>query len=1292
MNRIRARTGGDDVVESGAGDDDGSRQCGAVDILEIRDGDRVAGHLIGAGSRREIYRRNRRRAGENQRVGTRAAIDRNFGSMVDDAIRAGAAVDHVGAGSAVNHVGSRAADQRVGARRACQRDRRRQSGGVDALNIRHIGGVAQCHVALGEIDRYRRFEDKRVIGARAAVDRDFGTVISDPVVAAACGDDVGAAAAIDGIFARAARQQIGGARPRDRRALRGGKRGGVDILEAADGRQIAARLVEPVEIDRHARVENQRIRPGAAVDRGLRPAISDAVVARAGVDDVGAAAAIDRIRARARRDHIGDCGAEDADGCREDRRVHILEIRDDNGIAAGLVHAFGRSEIDRRDAAARGHDERIVARTAADRGFIAVIGDDVVAAGGVDDVGAALAVDHVVARAAGDGVGAGRAGQADARRQGGGVDILEVRNRRRIADGLIDRGQIDVDRRVEHQLVGVRAAVDAVFRTAIGDDIGARACDDNVRAARAIDDVVAGACRDRVGETVARHRHRLRRPKGGRIDILEIADERRIAGRLIIGAQIDGRLRIHDQRVGARAAIDGGFSAAIVDHVGARAARNHVETAAAVNRIGARAADDRVVFGAAGDGHAARQRAGVDILETRDGAHTADDLIGGGQIDRRCGFHDKRVGARAGVDSVLGAVESDTVGAAPRRNRICPAKAVDHVGGCAAGDGVVARRADKRIGARRGTDDVGDADERVAFRPAAGADAGRQIDGDAIRRAAVIDRVVAARADESVRAAAPDENVVAGIAAQTVGVGGAFDIAEIRDDVAGGVAALADARREIDAHACGRHGVGHGVDAAAAVQRIVARARIDDVVAGARRYDRARRHGIQYIDRRLAVRRRDRHVGFARHIGDREDLIAGIETRMTGGVLRREQHVQGEIAEEPIDVRGRAFRRQDVAQRQLQVVRVQRIEIELPVRAVECGVIDREAGGQVGDRHGLRHHAGVRQQGVDVDETFGGSRRHPVGIGDIDDVVVCRSGDGFGLLLDSESGIGRRGRDRGGAENFLSAAGQCRDIVSRHAEQLNRQLGRGDVAVAVAVARRCGGVRIRRRAGRGRRADVIVELFEARIDRVFRRPVEIGDAFELRRRVGGNRRRDRRLRGRRLLRLFLLGGAVFVGSRAQCLEIAVLDEARLADRGKQLLPGKRLIREDDLDLAGRHEIERVAGKDDLRAVGESHDQIDVERHELGVCRVEIELEIGAGRHLLDDDLPRRRTMNDNASLRTRLNGEGCGLDFGGRFDRCLGHGRSAKEGGVNELETRPQTRTRGAPFQAHYRRNLCCNG
>src|SRR4029077_4690104 len=120
-----------------------------------------------------------------------------------------ATVDGVIAGAAGDDVGSRGSgDGRAG----------RQPGCIDALEVGHRRGVAAGLVGVGKIDVGDRMQDQRV-GAGATINRNFGIVVRDRIVAAARIDYVGTAAAVNRVVGGAGRDRVrrGGTGDGDRR-------------------------------------------------------------------------------------------------------------------------------------------------------------------------------------------------------------------------------------------------------------------------------------------------------------------------------------------------------------------------------------------------------------------------------------------------------------------------------------------------------------------------------------------------------------------------------------------------------------------------------------------------------------------------------------------------------------------------------------------------------------------------------------------------------------------------------------------------------------------------------------------------------------------------------------------------------------------------------------------------------------------------------------------------------------------------------------------------------------------
>ena len=420
-------------------------------------------------------------------------------------------IDDIGTAAAIDDVYTRTARDDVGLRVA--RDRNALRGGKRAgIDIPEAGGIDRIAGGLvrgGQIDRGDGLELQGV-GAGTAGDGSLGAAIGDGIVAGAGVDDVSATSAVDRVVAGASGDDIGKAVAENIDALRRTEQAGVDVLEIGYRDGIADGLVDMPQVDIGCRPHHQRIDAGPGIDRRFGAVIGDRIVARAGVDDIGAAAAIDGVVAGAGQDRVGHARAGNGERGRQGAGVEVLEVRDGDGIARRLVGARHHGKIHRRNGRSRADDQRVRAEAAIDRGFGAMDRDDVRACPGADDVGAAIAVDRVRAAATGNDVRGRRAQDRNARRYGTGVDIGEIGNGGRIAQGLIDCREVDVGRRAQHQRVAAGPAVDRDFGAPIVDGIIAGAGVDDVSAATAADDVVSGTGLYRVGQQRARDRQRRR--------------------------------------------------------------------------------------------------------------------------------------------------------------------------------------------------------------------------------------------------------------------------------------------------------------------------------------------------------------------------------------------------------------------------------------------------------------------------------------------------------------------------------------------------------------------------------------------------------------------------------------------------------------------------------------------------------------------------------------------------------------------------------------------------------------
>ena len=102
-------------------------------------------------------------------------------------------------------------------------------------------------------------------------------------------------------------------------------------------------------------------------------------------------------------------------------------------------------------------------------------------------------------------------------------------------------------------------------------------------------------------------------------------------------------------------------------------------------------------------------------------------------------------------------------------------------------------------------------------------------------------------------------------------------------------------------------------------------------------------------------------------------------------------------------------------------------------------------------------------------------------------------------------------------------------------------------------------------------------------------------------------------RGRRRS-VFILGFVLIllilllpVRVRTQYGRVVIIQQVKFVDERKQLLWADSLVRECRFRTFGANEIECVARKNDLSAIGKQEDKIDVKNRELCVGRREIEL-------------------------------------------------------------------------------------
>ena len=341
MDGVVARRAGDGVGRRDlTRDGDTGRQCRCIDVLEAGDVGGIRRRLIGCG---QI---DRRATEHDQRVCPGAAGDGGLGAAIVDGVVAATAADRIGPASAVDRVGTRTARDGVGPAVAGDGDRlrRRQYRGIDALEIGDGNAVARRLIGPGrdgEIDRRYAAESSEDQGVRSrsgVQTTRFGAVVVDRVVARARRDRIGTTARIDRIVARAAEDRVGAGIADHADGLKAVQRGSVDVLEVRDRGAVRTRLVGGRrQVENGGRLQDQRVRPGSAVDGRLGAAIGDAVVASAGGDRIAPAQTVDRICARSADDGVARSRSLESDAGGASAGVDVAEVVDGRRVARRLI-------------------------------------------------------------------------------------------------------------------------------------------------------------------------------------------------------------------------------------------------------------------------------------------------------------------------------------------------------------------------------------------------------------------------------------------------------------------------------------------------------------------------------------------------------------------------------------------------------------------------------------------------------------------------------------------------------------------------------------------------------------------------------------------------------------------------------------------------------------------------------------------------------------------------------------------------------------------------------------------
>ena len=644
----------------------------------------------------------------------------------------------------------------------------------------------------------------------------------------------------------------------------------IGVVIASDGFAVVVRADDVFDIDDRAARRRPAIRSRLQVDGHVRVYIAGEV------EGVGARAAVDRVViAVSENDGVVACAATE-----QEVVVRIVVVRSIGvyervvaGPADDALDVDERIDIGRGD----GHVHR-GRRVDGDRDPLGRVAD-VGIIGDVDfGAGTAAAVQRVVAEPTDERVVAGAAGQEvgvavarDGIGEGGAGDVLDVDDLVLIAGreagdshhrGSAERhgDAVDAIRRAAALHVGIigrvaaRAAVERVVAESAGEHVGIR---------------IAG---DRVGE-------------GRADDVLEIDDFVLIAGGEIVYGHL-GRAVKRDRDAGHAILGVPDRHVGIIRRVDARAAIEIIAAKAALDYVGVRIARDRVAEPRADDVLEIDDRVDVASLHRRrrgDGpvereVH-AKILRGVGVIDRiGAGAAVERIVAVTARNRVVGGVAEDRVrlvraddvleiddrvdvgrrhrnggqGAAVQRqvdggrriaviDRIGAAAAVERIVAGTAAQDIVAGVAEQGVGAAA-TDDVLEIHDRVdvSARLHGDGNGGRAVqrEREGSRGVRIIDRIAAGAAVERVVAEPAADQIGVAVARDGVREGRADDVFEIDDRV--DIAAHDDRRRrrhrpgERQSHAGSGIGIIERVDAGPAVERIVAAAARDGVVAGLR--------------------------------------------------------------------------------------------------------------------------------------------------------------------------------------------------------------------------------------------------------------------------------------------------------------------------------------------------------------------------------------------------------------------------------------------------------------------------
>ncbi len=988
--RVRARAADQRVVADVAGEhvDAGetaqqvaARPAGQAVVAEI------AGERVGGGRPDDGFDLD-----EQVAVGVAAAGravrqvdgDRGGGGRVVDRVDAGAADQLVGAGPAAQGVRPRAAVEAVCFHVADQRVREVRPRDLLDAGQRVAGREAAAGLAEREIDRDRR----------------VGVLVGHPVDAEAAGERVGRRAGDEAIGV------VGTDHVLDGRQHVGGRVAaepliGDEVDGDARGRGGVVRGIRP-------RAAREEIRPEPADEGVVTLLAHEFVGAFRAADPVGAGAAVDRIGGRGSGQRVGVTRADDP----LDRQ---------EAVAGGVRAARGaRAEVDRHARARVGVGDRVDAVAAAQAVPARAAFERVVAVAAVEGVGPAAAADGVVGAAAVEQVRGRIAGQRVG--EAGAEDAL-------------DRG-IGVARRIPGGGVGLEVDHDAGGRGRVVGGVDAVAADQRVRAVAAAQAVVALAALEAVGaETAGEHvRARAAGKRVGRVvagdgvGVVGADDvfDPEVAVALGIGAEADRGREVDDDRPGRTRVARGVRAVAAEELVAAGPAGQRVVADAAVEQVRAEPAVEPV------------RPAGAD---QRIGVLPAGELVGVGRSEDALDADQDvavRLAARAGAEPGRER-DRDRRGRRAVVGRVEAGAAVEPVGSAAARQSVVAAAALQRVGldvpaqdvVLAGADHHLDAGHRIGVGAVDGGEA-REVDGERVARAGIVDRVDAEPARDLVVVRTADQRVVARAAVEGIG-------ARARLDAVRAVAAFEHVGGHVADEDVAVLRADHPLDAGEGVALRVAAGR----VAGAEVHGDAGRRAV-VVDGVEPVAALD--VVAARAAAQR--VVAEPAVELVGAAAARDD--VGAVAAFERVGGGRAGQRIVEGGRDDPLDAVEGVADGVPAARGSGREVDRDGGraGVVDGVDAARADEGVRaaapDQGVVAGPAFepvgAGIAVEHIGVGRADEVLDAGEGVAVGVAADPEArtrvgGEVDRDRGRAGVVGRVGAGPADEDVGPRAAAQ-----------------------------------------------------------------------------------------------------------------------------------------------------------------------------------------------------------------------------------------------------------------